>query len=503
MAKIKAFFRKINNLPLAAKASFWFVISNIALKGMSFITTPIFTRILDGSDYGVTSVFVSWEGIISIFATLSLAGGVYNVAMTKFGDDIEAYTSTMLGLSFVSSTIVYGLCILVNFLYPTLFNLDSSYLIYMWIQTFTNAVITFWLMRKRFNYSYKPVIIYTFVNALISPLLAILFVVLFPQNKAYAKVFGAGLAGIILGVVMCIIQLKKGKKVFSKKYWGYSLKFNLPLIPHYLSGVLMNSSDKIMINNIVGSVEAGIYGISHSISGMISIITQAINYSLIPFTLQSIKKGDYKGLKNTVTICTILVAVVCTCVMMFAKEGILIVATAEFKDAVLFVPALTMAVLFSFIYGILGNIMYYYEKTAYMSLITIICAVVNITTNYFGIIYFGYVAAGYTTLLSSALQMVLYYFLVRKHEKNLNKIVDLRWFFLIILIYTGFMVYSVIFHDIFWARLGLVLFALIMLIIFRKKIIALFKSMKKKDEEPVKEQISLDENSGEASKEGV
>ena len=99
MGKVKAFFAKLNNASPMQKASFWFIISNIALKGMSFITTPIFTRILDVSDYGVTSVFVTWEGIISIFASLSLAGGVYNVAMTKYEGDIDNYTSSMLGLT--------------------------------------------------------------------------------------------------------------------------------------------------------------------------------------------------------------------------------------------------------------------------------------------------------------------------------------------------------------------------------------------------------------------
>ncbi|MBE7077429.1 MAG: polysaccharide biosynthesis protein [Clostridiales bacterium] len=481
MGKIRALLGKLNSLSPAAKASVWFVISNIALKGMSFITTPIFTRLMAVEDYGATSVFVSWESVISIFATLSLAGGVYNVAQTKYEDDINAYTSSMISLTFVASLLVYTACIIFNILVPSVFELSTPYLLFMWIQTFTNAVISFWLMRRRFLYDYKSVIAYTFTNALLSPTIAIIAILLFPSHAAYAKVIGAGLAGIVLGLVLCVLTYKKGKKIYNKEYWKYALKFNLPLIPHYLSSTLLNSSDKLMINSMVGTAQAGIYGIAHSITGLVSIITQAINYALIPFTLQSIKAKKFGSLKNVTTGCTALVAVVCIGVMLFAREGIMIFATKEYIDAVWFIPPLTMSVLFSFITGIIGNILFYYEKTWQMSAITITCAIINLVTNFFGIKYFGDIAAGYTTLGCSFIQLLLYYFVVRRYEKNLNKIVDLRWFFAIMIVYVGFMVYSMVFQNIFWARAGLLFAVLLAVVILHKKIIELIKSMLQKE----------------------
>ena len=508
IAKIKALFQKLNNLSPAAKASVWFVIANIALKGISFITTPIFTRLLAVEDYGATSVFVTWEGVIGIFATLSLSGGVYNVAQTKYEEDIDAYTSSMITLTFVASLLVYTACIVFNLFVPSVFELSTPFLIFMWIQTFTNAVISFWLMRRRFVYDYKSVITYTFANSLLSPIIAIVAILLFPAHAAYAKVVGAGLAGIIMGIVLCVIDYKKGKKVYDKAYWNYALKFNLPLIPHYLSSSLLHSSDKLMINSMIGAAQAGIYGIAHSITGLISLITQAINQALIPFTLQSIKAQNFKGLKQTITGCVLLVAVVCIAVMLFAREGILIFATEEYLDAVYFIPPLTMATLFSFIYGIVGNIMFYYEKTWQMSVITICCAVVNLVTNYFAIKYFGYIAAGYTTLLCSAIQMIAYYFVVRHYEKKLDEIIDLKYFFMIIAVYFGFMAYSIVFTHNFWARIGLLAVILILVIVFHKKIIELFQTMLKKDNaeektELVNEQTELNDLETAATKEVV
>ena len=494
IGKIKSLFKKLNTLPPAAKASFWFVISNVALKGISFITTPIFTRLMDVADYGATSVFVTWEGVISIFATLALAGGVYNVAQAKYEDDIKAYTSTMISLTFVASLLVYTGCIIFNLLQPSVFELDTPYLLFMWLQTVTNAAITFWLKRRQFLYDYKSVIIYTFINALLSPVAAIVGILLFPNQAAYAKVIGSGLVGILIGIAIIISTYVQGKKIYNRTYWRYALKFNLPLIPHSLSSILLNSGDKLMINAMIGSAHAGIYGIAHSITGLISLITVAINSALIPFTLQSIKAKKFKGLKSAITGCTILVAIICIGVTLFAKEGILIFATEEYLDAVWFMPTLTMAALFSFIYGIVGNIMLYYEKTWQMSAITIICTAINIVTNYFGIKYVGYIAAGYTTLLCSGIQMIAYYFVLKRYEKHIKEIVDLKAFFVIMIVYLGITVYSVIFYKTLLARIGLLLVIFIAMILFRKKIVSIFKYMLDGKNDTTKENEAISNN---------
>ncbi len=471
----------------AAKASFWFVVSNVVLRGISFITTPIFTRLLDVSDYGISSVFITWEGIISIFATLSLAGGVYNVAMTKYEKDVDTLTSSLIGLTAVASISVYACCIIVNFLFPSLFELSTGYLIFMWVQTFFNATTTFWLMRKRFTYDYKKVIAYTFSNALLSPIVAILAVQLTAENKAYAKVIGSGLWGILIGAVITVLLLAKGKKLYHKEYWKYALKFNVPLLPHYLSQVLLNSSDKLMLNAFVSAASAGLYSIAGSITGIISIITQSINSSLIPYTLQSIKKGSVQSLYKTILGCSLLVSVVCEFVILFAREGILIFATPEYMDAVWFVAPLAFTVQVSFVTGLVGNIIFYYEKTKQMSLATMATAVLNIILNYVGIKLFGFVAVGYATLITSFFHFAAYYFLAKKYEKNLDQIINIKILSLIFAAFGILMIFGLVFLDKLILKILLLAILLILVIIFKNKIIDLISTISKKDVDTIGE----------------
>ena len=483
MSKIKAILTKLNNMSPAAKASFWFVVSNVVLKGISFITTPIFTRLLDATDYGISSVFITWEGVISIFATLSLAGGVYNVAMTKFEDDVNTVTSSFIGLTAVSSILVYTICFFISILIPSLFELNNWYLGFMWLQTFTNAATTFWLMRKRFTYDYKKVIAYTFSNAILSPVVAIIAVKLVVNNKAFAKVIGSGLWGIMIGLAIMLLIIKKGKKLYHKKYWKYALKFNVPLLPHYLSQVMLNSADKLMLNGLVNAASAGLYSIAHSITGVVSIITQSINSSLIPYTLQTIKKGTVKKLYNVILGCSTLVAVICELIVLFAREGILIFATPEYMDAVWFVAPLAFTVQVSFVTGLVGNIIFYYEKTKEMSIATMICAASNIVLNYAGIKLFGQYAVGYATLITSFIHFFIYYFVAKKYEKNLNEIINLKVLVLIFLGFAFLMFYGIAFWNNLIMKVILLVIILVLAIIFKNKIIILLKNIKNKKDE--------------------
>ena len=77
---------KYKKLPKPAKASLWFLICSFLQKGISTITTPIFTRLLSTAEYGNYSVFNSWLGIVSIVVTLDLFAGVYTQGLVKFDD---------------------------------------------------------------------------------------------------------------------------------------------------------------------------------------------------------------------------------------------------------------------------------------------------------------------------------------------------------------------------------------------------------------------------------
>ena len=96
---MKKALAKYTALPIQVRASLWFLICSFLQKGISMITTPIFTRIMSTSDYGQFGVFNSWLGIITILVSMNFYAGVHAQGVVKFSNDRYQFTSSLQGLT--------------------------------------------------------------------------------------------------------------------------------------------------------------------------------------------------------------------------------------------------------------------------------------------------------------------------------------------------------------------------------------------------------------------
>ena len=69
---LKKIGRLYTNMTLPVKASMWYLACSVLQKAIGFLTTPIFTRVMGISDFGVVSMYNSWEAIFTVFCTLYL-----------------------------------------------------------------------------------------------------------------------------------------------------------------------------------------------------------------------------------------------------------------------------------------------------------------------------------------------------------------------------------------------------------------------------------------------
>ena len=63
---------KRGNTKLALKSGFWYVLSTVITKGLAFITTPIFARMMNKTDYGEFSNFAYWQSLLVIVVSLEM-----------------------------------------------------------------------------------------------------------------------------------------------------------------------------------------------------------------------------------------------------------------------------------------------------------------------------------------------------------------------------------------------------------------------------------------------
>lgn len=425
--KIFSFINKIKeqykNMSKPTKASFWYVICNIINKGIVFLTTPLFTRILTTDEYGIFSLYNSWLTIISIFATLELATGVYNKAMIKYQNDRDGYTSTILVLASVATFMLFCTYVIFKDFWNQIFTLDTSLIVLIFLQIAFSTPVALWSIRKRFEYEYKGVISVTLISNFAGTLLSLFFVLKFPQYHIYGRILGILGVNIFINIFIAGIILKKGRKIIHLSYWRYAINYNLPLIPHYLAQQVLDQADRIMINNMCGSSDVAIYSIAYQVASGMKILTNAVHASFMPWTFQKMNDHNEIYIGNKAFYLEIAIGILCLLFSLFAPELVWILGGSEYYLAVYIIPPVSMSVIFITMYSFFGNIEFYFEKTKFTMIASVVVAICNIFLNYFFINLYGFIAAGYTTLFCYIVYAALHYKFMKyicKCEKTVN-----------------------------------------------------------------------------------
>lgn len=469
---------KYKSLPVTVKASAWYMVCNIFQNALGFITLPIFTRILTTEEYGLYSVYLTWMNMLVIFTTLNLAYGVFNTAMIKYENERDQFISSMQGLTTVISVIwlvVYGVA---HDLWNKLFELPTLIMVVMAIEMMFLPAKDFWCGRQRFEYKYKEMVLYTIALMIINPLVCIIAILGVEQERGIVRIVVAAAINVAFYLVIYIRNFIKGRVFYNKEYWHYALSLGIPLIMYYLSQMIFNQSDKLMIQHMVGIDKAGIYSLIYSCSVIIVFVINAINSAFVPWKYESMKDKKYEDIGRVSTLLAGAIAVILYLVVLGGPEIVKIVATKEYYEAIWIMPPVISSLFFLFMSQLFINIEFYYEEKNALVKGSIFSALMNIVLNYFCIKQWGYVAAGYTTLVAYIIFALSNYYYMKKICKE--KIGDVEIFQIkkLLLMGTGFLVICIItllIYEMPLVRWALLFIILLIALINYKKILALIQ----------------------------
>lgn len=475
---------KYKNLPTQVKATIWFVACQAVQSGCKFLSMPFLVRLLTSEQYGIYSVFLSWLQIITLFATLNLHCGVYNNAMYKFPDNRSGYTSASQSLSAVCTFVCLAIYLLFQNAWDSLFGIEPIYTVMIFIQLLFTESFMLWSGRQRYEYKYVSLLIYTALLAVLYMIFPVVAAAIFPQEQRLTAVIVSGvIVQVGIGLGFMIYNYIRGKTFYQREYWSYSLKFNIPLIPHYLSGIVLGQADRVMIKKYIGASEAGIYSFTYNISLVINIITTSINNAIIPYTYEKLKNRDYKNLKKISVFLVLMIGGMCLAFSAIAPELLKLFATEEYYDAVYLVPVISLSSYFTFLYSLFGNVEFFFEANKFITMASITGAVVNVILNYVLMPIFGYYAAGYTTLFCYILFSLGHYIFMRivcKKKIDGDKVYNGTAILLISIAFVLLAFGMMLICDYPLIRYTLILTAIVICFIMRERIISYFKMIKEK-----------------------
>ena len=410
--------KKGRDASVVAKAGLWYTVCNFMFRGMAFITTPIFTRLMSKNELGGFSNFSSWASILLVLTSFDLAQSVIRSKL-EHEDDMDSYIWSILCFSTIWTLIVYAVVCLCPAFFSNFFQIEGKYIHLMFMYLITAPAYNMLVTKHRAFYKYKTFVLLTGIMTVSGTLLSLLMVIMM-QDKLAGRLYGYYIPHIVIGACIFIFLVTKGKKV-KTEYWKYACVICLPLVPHELSLYVLSASDKVIVTKLSGTEYTAIYSVAYSAYHIATILFDSMNKAFAPWLLESLHHKKYDDVKKTSKIYISIFVMLIIGVLILAPEIIWILGGKQYAPAVNCIPPLIISCVLQLIYRMYVNIEFYEKKTIGVAIATMIAAAINIILNFVLIpmdLEHSYVIASYTTLIGYMFLLIFHYIAVRRMKMD-------------------------------------------------------------------------------------
>ncbi len=392
------------------RAGVWYTISAFFTKGVAFITTPIFARLLSSNEYGEFSNFIAWSGMILIIATMDMHATV-NRARYDY-ENLDGYLSSVAITGTIATTVLWGIVQLFPDFFCKFFSMKMSYINVLFITTMVSPALSLFQAKNRIHYKYKTYVALSFGSVFFSTLISLILVLLM-QDKLTARILG--LKGTVFIIDLCVYAyiIYKGRQ-FKWSESKYALLICLPLIPHLLSKYILNQSDRIMIKQFCGASDAGLYSLAYTCAMIPMMLVNATYIAWSPWTAEQIHAENFEKIRKASYYYIGLFYLIIVTIFLTGPEVIYFFGGKQYMVAANILPPVVMGVAFQFLCNLYIALEQFAKKTVGMALATVVTALINIGLNWIFIPRYGYIAAAYTTLSGYAVLLILHYFLAKR-----------------------------------------------------------------------------------------
>jgi len=260
----------------------------------------------------------------------------------------------------------------------------------------------------------------TLVNVLINVSLNIYLIRY--RGMGIEGVFISNLAASAFSFLILIpVVIKNFNAQFSRSIWKKLILFGLPFVPSGLSSMIIELSDRYMLQWFKGLEDVGLYSAGHKLGIFMMLVVMAFRFAWQPFFLQKHDDPQAPRLFSKImtwfvflmTIVFLLVSFFIKDIVSFEVMGRHIIAQSYWAGITV-VPLILAAYLFNGIYINFHPAIFYTGKTWVISVIVGIAALINIGLNLILIPQIGMIGAGISSLSAYVFMAVCTYFVVRK-----------------------------------------------------------------------------------------
>lgn len=379
-------------------------LGGIISKIIPIIMVPIVTRIMpDTSYFGISDMCGTVIQFGSALAVMGMYDAMYRLFFEK---EEEVYKKTVCSTTFaftvISAVIVSLILILFKDLIADKFfgNRQYTYLVYITaVATMTGSTNSIVSAPTRMQNKRK---IFLMMNVL-SPVLS--YSISVPLLLKGHYVIALPIATMVSGITSELIFLYLNKNWFSLKKidWRYLkplLMIGIPLLPNFLIYWVFNSSDKVMITNLLGTASTGIYSVGSKLGHASQLIYTAFAGGWQFFAFSTMKEKDQVGSNSKVFEYLGIISFTCTMYVFAIAEPIYkFLFTGDYVNGYIISPYLFLAPLLQMLFQVACNQFLVVKKTWPNLFILSGGALINVFLNLFLIPRIGIEGAAIATLV--------------------------------------------------------------------------------------------------------
>jgi len=384
-----------------------YVSINIINASIPFFLLPILTTYLTPTDYGtLTNIDVIIRFTLP-FILLGVNGAINTAYFRNERHTFPAYFKSGISINLIASILITCIFFVFSNFLNKITKVPQIWLLiiptYCLLQSITTICQSLFQMQKKaVNYGIFLISL-TIINFTVS----ILFVVVFKYNWQ-GRISGILISYIILSIVSLVYfnQKKLLSSSYNKEYINDILKFGIPLIPHLISGPLVQFSDRLFITHYSGLSNAGIYNVAYQIGTVINLITVGFNQAFVPYLYEKLKNIDLSGKKRIVKQSyALMLGYLIMAIMLWIVSPFIfkIFINSRYWEAQNYILPIALGSSFGGMYLLVTNYIFYTKKTYLLTIATISNGLTSVFLNSILVRKYGAQGAAITFMISNFL----------------------------------------------------------------------------------------------------
>jgi len=380
-----------------------YALTNIVNAAIPFLLLPFLTARLSKEGYGILTNVDVFTRFTLPFVLLGINGAINTAFFREKKEHFSSYLSSALLISFISALLLLPVCWGISPWLSGSFQIPPRWALAVPLiclgQTFVQIVLGLYMIKKEpLRYGAMQVSL-TLMNFLLS-------IFLVYRYNWEGRLYGIFITYLFFLAMAVFVLLRNHylTRFIKKTYIKDALLFGIPLIPHMISGPVIQFSDRFFITHYAGLAEAGLYNVGYQIGVALGLITFAFNQSYVPYLYENLSSLTERK-KQTLVLQSYLIMGG----FLLGAFALQLVAPLLFKwfihprfhEALRYVNIVAIGSAFGGMYYVVANYIFYEKKTKMLALITFCNALLSITLNSLLTRKYGALGAAWTYTITS------------------------------------------------------------------------------------------------------